>query len=183
MKYLLTLLLIFPFLSTSAQVKESFINAVDFEIGKEISYEGNLNEGRFLGDLSWAWSSQNACFPKTQKNKFTGKHILFTGIIPAHSITTITLIPKNKKDNLSLYAYQINIGEDLVVPNLPHCITCEADHKWDYNKKGRKKQNHKRMVTNFTAINSSYRLIIGVTGADGLDEADFKIVIETIQYY
>lgn len=182
MKKIIIVLALIPFISLKAQVKERFINAIDFEIGKEITYGGNLNEGHLLDDLSWAWSSQNACFPKTQMHKFTGNHILFTGIIPAHSITTIILTPKNKKANLSLYAYQINLKEDFVVPNLPHCITCEVDFKWDYKKRG-KKQNHQRIISDFTAIDSSYRIIIGVAGADGLTEADFTIQVITKKYY
>jgi len=182
MKTLITILFTGFLFTAKAQVKESFINAIDFVVGKEIAYRANLNEGRFLTDLSWAWSSQNACFPKTQKSKFTGKHILFTGIIPAHSITKIIVIPKKRRANLSLYAYQINLTEDFVVPNLPHCISCEADSKWDYKKRNRT-QNHKRMVGDFTAINSSYRIVIGVTGAEGLSEADFILKVVTKEYY
>jgi len=179
MKYLLLILVSFQLLTTKAQAQEKFITAIDFELNKEIDYKANLNEGKVLDDLSWAWSSQNACFPKTQKHKFTGKHVLFTGIIPPYSETTITVTPKDKKANFSVYAYQINLNEDFVVPNLPHCITCEADHKWDYRKKGRKKQKHIRTIDNLTAINNSYRLVIGVVGADRLEEGEFIITVKT----
>jgi len=162
---------------------QNFISAVNLEIGKEISYKANLNEGKFLDDLSWAWSSQNACFPETQKHKFTGKHILFTGIIPAHSNVEVIVTPLNKKANLSVYAYQINLNEDFVVPNLPHCVSCEADHKWDYRKANKPRQKHIRKVSGITAINNSYRIVIGVAGADGLTEADFIITIRTKKYY
>jgi len=173
--------IVFLLLITSSPLwsQSTFITAIDFELNKEIDYQANLNEGKYLDDLSWAWSSQNACFPKTQKHKFTGKHILFTGIIPPHSETTITITPKDKKANFSVYAYQINLNEDFVVPNLPHCITCEADHKWDYRKKGRKRQNHIRTIDNLTAIDNSYRLVIGVAGTDGLVEGAFIITVKT----
>ena len=157
------------------------IYAVTFETGKENVYKANLNEGIFLDDLSWAWSSQNACFPETQKQKFTGKHLFFTGIIPAHSITSIEVVPLDKNANFSVYAYQINLNEDFLVPNLPRCITCEADFKWDYPKRNRH-QDHTRKISDFTAIDFSYRLVIGVTGADGLDQGEFYLKIKTSTY-
>ncbi len=170
------------FFVTTLQIQAQFLNAIDFEIGKEISYKANLNEGKFIDNLSWAWSSQNACFPETQKHKFTGKHILFTGIIPAHSNVEVMVTPTDKNANFSVYGYQINLNEDFVVPNLPHCITCEANHKWDYAKKHKPKQNHIRKISDFTAIDSSYRLVIGVTAADGLDQGEFIITIRTKTY-
>ncbi len=161
--------------------QNSAVSGVAFEIGKENIYKANLNEGVFLKDLSWAWSSQNACFTEIQKTKFTGKHVFFTGIIPAHSITSIEVIPLDKKANFSIYGYQINLNEDFLVPNLPHCIACEADFKWDYQKKN-SHQNHIRKIGDFTAIDSSYRLVIGVTAANGLDNGDFYIKIKTKAY-
>jgi hypothetical protein len=178
MKYILSILVLFSG-AIQAQNKSTFITAVDFEQGKEISYKANLNEGKLLDDLSWAWNSNNACFPKTQKHKFTGKHVLFTGIIPAYSDVEIIIIPTNKKDNLSIYAYQIQPNEDFVVPNLPHCITCEADHKWDYQKRNRPKQKHIRRIDNIISLSNSYRIVIGVAGADNLEESEFIIVIKT----
>ena len=171
------------FFVTTLQIQAQFLSAINFEIGKEISYKANLNEGKFIDDLSWAWSSQNACFPETQKHKFTGKHILFTGIMPTHSNVEVIVTPADKNANFSVYGYQINLNDDFVVPNLPHCITCEADYKWDYAKKHKPKQNHIRKIRDFTAIDSSYRLVIGVTAANGLTEADFIISIITKEYY
>ncbi len=179
MKRLIALISLLISLNTLAQ--NSAIGSVIIEIGKENVYKANLNEGIFLNDLSWAWSSQNACFTEVQKAKFTGKHVFFTGIIPAHSITSIEVIPVDKNANFSVYAYQINLNEDFLVPDLPHCITCEADFKWDYRKRNRH-QNHIRKIGDFTAIDYSYRLVIGVTGADGLDQGEFYIKIKTKAY-
>jgi len=178
---IIVIILSFVAIQAQAQNKTSFINAIEFELGKEISYLANLNEGKYLDDLSWAWKSNNACFPKTQKLKFTGKHILFTGIMPAHSEVRITITPTDKRANFSVYAYQINTEEDFVVPNLPHCIACEADHKWDYKKRGRPNQDHTRKVEDFIAIDNSYRIVIGVTAANMLDEGEFVLKIETMK--
>ncbi len=145
---------------------------------KEVSYKGNLSEGVKINDLSWAWSSQNACFPETQKHKFTGNHVFFTGIIPAYSEITVTVIPKDKSKNFSIYAYQVGVNKMPIVPELKSCIRCEVDHKWDRNH-ANKTQNYTRTVDNLVAINNPYRMIIGVTGADGLEEGEFTLVIST----
>ncbi|QNJ98076.1 hypothetical protein [Constantimarinum furrinae] len=146
---------------------------------KEVSYTGNLSEGVILDDLSWAWSSSNACFPATQQQKFTGKHLFFTGIIPKYSEMTVTVIPKDPNANFSVYAYEIGVNSNDLVPNLPRCIRCEADHKRERNVRGKAPQDHTRVVTDLVAINNPYRVVIGVTGADGLSEGDFTLVIST----
>ncbi len=167
-------------------VVSSILNAQDkptvFKVepvpNKDVSYTGNLNQGTFINDLSWAWSSQNACFPATQQKKFTGKHVFFTGIIPKYSEITVTVIPTDPNANFSVYAYEVGVNDVPIVPNLPSCIRCEADHKWDRPKRG-KTQDHTRIVGNLVAINNPYRLIIGVTGAEGLDDGEFTLVIST----
>lgn len=173
MKTILTLLLTIPIFTCMAQPKVSEIKPVP---NGEISYVANLNEGVILDDLSWAWSSQNACFPETQKQKFTGKHVFFTGIIPKYSEMEVTVIPKDKTKNFSIYAYEIGVDNMRLVPDLDRCIRCEAGHKWDRPVRG-KTQDHTRKVTNLVAINRPYRVVIGVTGADGLSEGDFTLQV------
>ena len=176
MKKILFLTLFLPFMLLS---QNKAIFSIEPTIDKIVSYKANLSEGTYLNDLSWAWDSANACFPETQKNKFTGKHIFFTGIIPAGTETTVTIIPTDKNANFSLYAYQIQLDEDFVVPNLPHCVTCEADHKRKYNRVGKPRQNHTRTISNFIALHNSYRIVIGVTGANKINEGEFIIEIKT----
>lgn len=144
--------------------------------GKILSYKGNLNEGVKLNSLSWASKSSTACFPATQNKKFTGKHVMFTTEIPPRSIMKITIIPMDKSKNLSLYAYEVGTNSKQMVPNLSSCVTCEADHKWDYPKKG-KTQDHTRSVE-VNAVNNPYKVVIGVAGADGLTEGEFILKIE-----
>lgn len=139
-------------------------------------YSGDLAEGTRLSDLSWAWSSSNACFPETQKNKFTGNHVFYTCIIPAYSEMEITVIPDDPNANFSIYAYEIGVNGTDLVPNLPSCVRCEAEHKWDRPKAG-KTQDHTRTVKDILAIKNPYRVVIGVVGADGLTEGTYKLKI------
>ncbi|MFK5983651.1 MAG: hypothetical protein QM499_12115 [Flavobacteriaceae bacterium] len=158
--------------------KQPTISEVTPEANKDVSYSGDLSQGEKLSNLSWAWNSSNACFPETQKHKFTGNHVFFTGIIPAYSEITVTVIPKDKTKNFSIYAYQVGVDNMPIVPDLSSCIRCEADHKWDRNYVN-KTQDHTRSVSNLVAINRPYRMIIGVTGADELEEGEFTLVIST----
>lgn len=152
-------------------------NVVKSERGKTVEVKGSLESGVEIHDLSWAWSSSVACFPGTQKEKFTGNHVIYETQIPKYSTMEITVIPKDEDADFSLYAYQIGANSNYIVPNLPSCVSCEADHKWDYPKKG-KIQDHTRTVKNLTAINNPYKVIIGVVGAKGLKKGKYLLKIK-----
>lgn len=146
------------------------------ERGKTLAYNGNLNDGVKIQDLSWAANSSVACFPATQNKKFTGNHVFYVTEIPTRSKMEITVIPDNPKDNFSIYSYMTGINSDVLPPNVNSCLSCEAEHKWDRPKRG-KAQNHTRTVYQ-NAINNPYRVVIGVVGADGLVEGGFKLQIK-----
>lgn len=169
----LTLLIAVLFFSLFANSQEP----IYFENGNGI-LKGNLNQGALMSDLSWAWSSNNACFPETQKHKFTGNHVLYYTDLPAYSEMEVTVVPKDRKANFSIYAYQVGIvSESKLVPNLSSCTRCEADHKWDYKKRG-KTQDHTRTVTDLLAIANPFQVVIGVVGADGLAEGEYELQIK-----
>jgi hypothetical protein len=159
--------------ATFAQDKRPTIWSVETVAGKTATVTGSLKDGAQLTDYSWAWNSANACFPATQKAKFTGNHVFFMTKLPPRSILTVTVRPKDKSKNLSIYGYQIAPDKNTLPENLQSCVTCEAEHKWDYPKRGRT-QDESRSIT-FNATTNSYNIIIGVTGADGLTEADFTV--------
>jgi len=146
------------------------------EVGPNQSVEvtGNLSAGAPMSDLSWAWNSSVACFPETQKLKFTGNHVLYSAMLPKYSEMEVTVIPDDQQANFSIYAYEVGVNSDAIVPNLPRCIRCEADHKWDYNKRGQV-QDHTRTVKDLVAINNPYKVIIGITGAEGLQEGGYTV--------
>ncbi|AVI50030.1 hypothetical protein C5O00_02140 [Pukyongia salina] len=167
------------FLPLGLFAQDPTIYGIEPAPNQEIAYSGDLSQGVFLDDLSWAWNSSNACFPETQKQKFTGKHLFFTGIIPKYSEMTVTVVPTDPTQNFSVYAYEIGANSNDLVPNLPRCIRCEADHFRERNFAGRAPQDHTRTVSNLVAINTPYRVVIGVTGADGLEEGEFTLVVNT----
>ncbi|HQU84236.1 MAG TPA: hypothetical protein PKY59_13960 [Pyrinomonadaceae bacterium] len=176
MKTLAFIFSIFIFSSVvSAQKKQAQIWSIPNAPNKTATVEGSLKDGEKLTDLSWAWNSSNACFPATQKDKFTGNHVFFVTELPARSIMTVTVKPKKNGVNLSVYAYQISPAKVILPKDLQSCVTCEADHKWDYPKRGRT-QGDERTLT-FNSTDNSYKIFIGVAGADGLTEGDFTVSV------
>ena len=144
-----------------------------------IMYTSDLSKGVKVNDLSWAWNSSNACFVETQKHKYTGNHLLFLTELPRRSEMTITITPQDPSKNFSLYAYSTGKNRAKYIPYLPSCVSCEADHKWDYKRAG-KTQNHQRSVQ-LRAINNPYDVVIGVAGAEGETEGAFTLKIELKQ--
>ncbi|MCH2044507.1 MAG: hypothetical protein MK212_10360 [Saprospiraceae bacterium] len=162
--------------NTEAQGKLKIYRA-PAEKGVTKAYKGDLADGTKIHDLSWAARSSVACFPGTQNNKFTGNHVHYVCEIPPRSKMAITVIPKDKNANMSIYAYMTGTTSSDMVPQLSSCVTCEAEHKWDYPKRG-KTQDHTRTVY-LNAVNNPYRVVIGVAGADGLNKGEFTIQIKT----
>ena len=161
--------------SLKGQFPEQVIH-LDVSPNQDFSITGNLSQGKIIDDLSWASKSSVACFPGTQNSKFTGNHVLYNMSIPPYSELTITVVPDNKESNFSLYAYQIGINNYSIVPNLSTCVSCEADHKWDYPKVG-KTQDHTRSVF-LNSTTNSYNIVIGVVGAEGLTSGAYTLKIE-----
>lgn len=141
-----------------------------------VTAQGDLSEGSLMEDLSWAESSSNACFPATQNLKFRGNHMLYATTFPARSILTVTLKPDMGDANLSLYGYMIGERMFDVVPNLPRCITCEADHKWDRPWKG-KTQTSERKISFQNPTTNIYNIVIGVAAPKGITSGKYKVEI------
>lgn len=153
------------------------LHKIEAQPNQIMTYEGDLSEGALMPDLSWAWNSSVACFPATQKQKFTGNHVLYTLDLPKYSEMEVTVIPNDPEANFSVYAYEIGLNTNRLVPNLSGCIRCEVAHKWDRPYRN-KTQDHTRIVSNLVAINRSYQVIIGVVGAEGLMEGGYSLKID-----
>jgi hypothetical protein len=154
---------------------DSSVTVLQSVPNKIVRVDGNLSAGRRLRSLAWASTSSNACFPATQNSKFTGNHVFFATSLPPHSIMTVTVSPKSANANLSIYGYEIGTNNFTLPEDLQTCVTCEADQKWDYPKRG-KIQTSARSIT-FNAIGNSYNIFIGVAGANGLADGEFALEI------
>ena len=138
---------------------------------------GDLSSGALIEDLSWAANSSNACFPATQNLKFRGNHVLFATSIPPRSILAISVIPIDANGDLSIYGYMMGNKEHRVVPDLPGCITCEADHKWDRPWRG-KVQTSERKIEFQNPTQNTYNIVIGVAAPKDITTGQFNLKIK-----
>jgi len=58
---------------------------------------------------------------------------------------------------------------------LQYCVTCEADHERQFLRRGEVHTSTRTM--RFNAIGNSYKVVIGVAGANNLTEGDFTLEI------
>lgn len=172
----ITFVSIFIFNMTFAQ-QYDHLEWLEISSDGPVSFSGDLSEGYTINDISWAWSSAVACFPQTQSRKFTGHHVLYAFDLPAFTEMEIWLVPEDQNANFSIYTYMVGtISDANTVPNLSSCIRCEADHKWDYKKRGQV-QDHTRHIKDILALANPYQVIIGVVGAEGLVTGKYELFI------
>jgi len=153
----------------------SDVTRVKSERGQVVTVSGKLESGRIIDDLSFASKSTVACFPATQNEKFRGRHVFFATELPPRSIMTITVLPKDKSKDLSIYAYQVTTSTFVLPPELSSCVSCEAEHRWDRPKRG-KTQDHSRTVK-LNATTNPYNVVIAVSHPAGTTAADFELKI------
>ncbi len=89
--------------------------------------EGNLASGYIMQDLSWATTSQMACWPSIRDIEFQGKHVAYWFDVPEKSVVKITVTPKHNNRRINIYGYS---GFDLrtTPPAVVFTNVCEASH-------------------------------------------------------
>ncbi len=99
--------------------------------------DGNLSSGYTMEDLSWATTSQLACWPSIRDVEFQGKHVGYWFDLPEKSVVKITVTPKRKDRRINIYGYagfdlKTNIAESLRRPkrhaHVFH-IQCKLGHR------------------------------------------------------
>jgi hypothetical protein len=155
----------------------SNVTKVDSKANDSVIVSGDLAAGALMEDLSWAANSSNACFPATQNLKFRGNHVLYATSLPPRSILTISVTPTDANGDLSIYGYMMGNKEYMIVPNLPGCITCEADHKWDGKWKG-KVQTSERKIEFQNPTQNTYNIVIGVTAPKDVVSGQYNLKLK-----
>lgn len=172
MRSTITIIFLFFIITCFAQKPKNLFKITP-KINQTVTYKSNLNLGKKMNDLSWAWKSSNACFSATEQKYFNGNHVLFTGIIPKSTSYTLKLIPKKHNQNMSIYCYEIDVNDNFLVPNLPKSNNCMAktEQSISYLKK------HVREIKSKLILKNNTRLVIGVVGANKLSNGDFTLLI------
>lgn len=151
-------------LSTGA-AQATTLKAADLVVpaSGSLKVTGNINQGKSV-DLKWASKSNVARFPATQREHFSGRHVLYRLELPARSVLQLDLTPKQRSTDLSLYAYQVRNGDKRTRPPKIFSVTaCEAS--------AGSKQRHNRSNpgqperVELNATTNSYTVYVGVAGA------------------
>lgn len=171
MRTTLLTLLLFSVGLLSAQT--TVIDTLEARSGESVTSTYNLNQGDPMASLAWAWSSQNACFVEPRRAFFTGNHVLFRTAIPKYSTMVIRVIPTGKSE-MSMYAYSGGWGA--LPPELPSCVSCEADFPRDRPSVSSGNSGPVRSVE-LRAVNRPYPVTIGVAGSQGLTEGEFTVEV------
>jgi hypothetical protein len=173
--YLSMLIIALPLLTVAQW--PSNVTPVESKPKDSVTVSGDLANGAIMEDLSWAASSSNACFVSLQNWKFSGNHVLYATTMPPRSIMIITVSPVDANGNLSLYGYMMGGTEHRVVPDLPSCITCEADYKWDRPVKN-KVQTSERKIEFQNPTKNTYNIVIGVSAPKDVTTGQFNLKIK-----
>lgn len=167
-------LLLFTLLCTCGRAQSTVPLQLRAARDSTLSYAGNLAEGQPLSRLDWAWDSQNACFVETRRDFFTGNAVWYRTGIPKYSTMIIRLIPDDPDENLSLLAY--SGGRGALPPDLPGCVSCEADFHQDRQNISRPENGPARSVE-LRAVNRAYPVTIAAFGAGGLRSGGYTLEI------
>jgi hypothetical protein len=173
--YLAIIIMAVPLLTMAQWPSE--VTVVKSKGNDSVIVAGDLAKGKIIEDLSWASSSTNACFVATQNTKYRGNHVFYATTIPPHSIMNITVAPTDEAADLSIYAYMSGKEDHDLVPDLPRCITCEADYKWDGVWKG-KVQTHERKMEFNNPTDGPFNILIGVSAPKGVTSGQFNVKIK-----
>lgn len=163
------LLIALPFLLLGAKWP-SHVKELTVQSGKPTVVRDSLEGGILIKDLSWAWRSENACFPGTQAEKFKGKQKFYAFELPAYSEVKIKLTPKSQ--DLNLYGYQVS-NKDFrsLPPKLHGVVACEAS--FDYN---RSNPGEKESIA-FNSIRNPYHIVIAVVSPSPEIDDSFTLEI------
>lgn len=141
---------------------------------------GDLAKGQKLSSLRWAEKSSVACFPGTRFEQFDGRHVLYRMTLPAASKMTITLTPKDGKA-INLYALRQGMRSQQNPPDISSAISCEARYPIYANlPSGRRATSEDDGIRKieYISVRSPYSILIGVAGAEGLEEGEFTLKVE-----
>ncbi len=167
-------------LSGSALAQEVKVTPLNLPQGSNVGeITGNLSGGVKI-PMGWAEQSSVALVPATRFEQFDGPHVLYRITMPAASVIKVRLDPAQGK-KMSLYALRQSAQPPHEVPpNVTRAISSEASYPIYANLGGgRRVQNKDKgyREVEFMSVNRPYSILIGVAGAEGETEGDYKLRI------
>lgn len=145
---------------------------------KPAEVSGNLKSGKKI-PLEWAEKSSVACFPGTRFEQFTGNHVFYRVTLPAKKKIDIKLTPTDKSKVINLYALRQGVGKTAVPPNVTSAISAEARYPIYAKRGGKIIKNADDGIRkiDFISVGKPYSILIGVAGAKGATEGEYKLSV------
>lgn len=158
--------------STTAPANVHYIKLKKF--GKT-TVNGNLSSGSVLQDLSWATTSQMACWPSIRDIEFEGKHVGYWFDLPERSVVKITVTPRHSNRRINIYGYA---GFDLKTIPPAHVYTniCEAAHPTWVGQPNLNEAS-KPQTIEFNTTTRRTSIYFAVAGARNVLEGDYTVSI------
>jgi hypothetical protein len=154
------------------------VNAPYIQLKKygKTTVDGNLSSGYTMEDLSWATTSQLACWPSIRDVEFQGKHVGYWFDLPEKSVVKITVTPKRKDRRINIYGYA---GFDLktIPPQLPYTNICEASHP-EWIGQPNLSEPSKPQTIQFNTTTRRTTIYFAVAGARNVWDGDYTISID-----
>lgn len=145
---------------------------------KPATVTGNLKSGKKI-PLEWAEKSNVACFPGTRFEMFDGNHVFYRVTLPPKKKIDIKLTPVDKSKVINLYALRQGAGKQAVPPNITSAISAEASYPMYARKGGKIIKNADDGIRkiDFISVQKPYSILIGVAGAKGTTEGEYKLSV------
>lgn len=140
--------------------------------GESVTAQGDLAKGVHM-PLRWANSSQVACFPATQNQKFSGHHVFYEVDLPSYSEMEIEVTPAADTD-VSIYGMRFAHGGATTPPRVGS-VVCESGLDYRGSNPGEPE------TMKFIALRAPYTIVIAVAGSQGAETGEFELKVSIKQ--
>ena len=138
--------------------------------------KGRLEEGKKLPSLEWAANSSVACFPMTRASEFTGSHVFYSLLLPANSTLRVSVRATNSKDRINVYGLRFAAGT-VQLPPIERCGSAEASYAIYVGDLAPGLKKEEERAIEFMTVRNPFTIVIGVAGANGLEEGEFQLEV------
>jgi hypothetical protein len=142
-----------------------FVTELTLDEDGNAQVSGSLESGLPICDLSFAWSSQVACFPEPQAYLYETNTRFYAVTMPKAGTMTVTVTPDPGVD-LSVYGLQMGTTSFYTPPNNPSATSCEQSPKKNFATVGG--AGAAESLT-FVSTGNPYNILIAVSAPAGID--------------
>lgn len=141
-----------------------WVQAIAVDANGKAQVQHKLDTGYPVCELTWAASSQVACFPATQASLFAGNTRFYRVAMPKAGYTMVRVTPDPGVD-VSLYTIQQGNTSTQVPPEVTGAVACDNSPPKNFNTVGGPGQPESTLVV---STGNPYTILIAVTSPAGV---------------